>query len=159
MQISMWVPYDENRLRRTLRFILRPQLRYIRILGVAVVVLSLVVVALDPSMLLAYGTVVFGLLCAVAVGPITVARTMRMQSNVIRDGFHLMLDDEWVTITYPLVESRFRWAGFDRVIETEEVWYVMFGKMQAVTIPKDAMTEQQRAEFAAFVGGLRPAWR
>jgi hypothetical protein len=27
----------------------------------------------------------------------------------------------------------------------------MFGKIQAVTIPKDPMTEKQRAEFAAFV--------
>jgi hypothetical protein len=33
----------------------------------------------------------------------------------------------------------------------------VIGKMQAVTIPKNAMTEQQRIEFAAFVGGLRPA--
>jgi YcxB-like protein len=158
MQISLWVPYDENQLRRTLRFILRPQLRAIRILGVILAVLGFALVLLDYSMPLAYGVVVLGLLCAVAVAPITVARAMRMQSNIIRDGFQLKIDEEWLTITYPLVESRFRWAGFDRVIETAEVWYVMFGKVQAVTIPKNTMTEQQRAEFAAFVGGLRPAW-
>jgi hypothetical protein len=155
MQISVWVPYDEQRLRRTLQFILRPQLKFIRIMGGVLIVLGLVLVALEPSMPVAYGAVVLGLLFVVAIAPITVARSMRMQSNVIKDGFHMTLDDEWVTVTYPLAESRFRWAGLGRVIETPEVWYIMFGKIQAVTIPKDPMTEQQRAEFAAFVDRLQ----
>jgi hypothetical protein len=36
----------------------------------------------------------------------------------------------------------------------------MFSKIQAVTIPKDPMTEEQRAEFAAFARRqlLQPAW-
>jgi hypothetical protein len=33
MQISMAVPYDEQRMRRTLMFILRPQLNTIRLVG------------------------------------------------------------------------------------------------------------------------------
>lgn len=82
-----------------------------------------------------------------------------MQSDVVRDGLHMTLDDEWVTVTYPLAESRFRWAGLGSVIETSEVWYVMFGKAQAIPIPKDAMSEEQRAVFAAFVAGLQPAAR
>jgi hypothetical protein len=159
MQISVWVPYDEERLRRTLGFILRPQLKFIRILGGVLIVLGLALVALEPTMPMAYGVVVLGLLFVVAIAPITVARSVRMQSNVIKDGFHMTLDDEWVTVTYPLAESRFRWAGVDRIIETPEVWYIMFGKIQAVTIPKEPMTEQQRAEFAAFVDGLQPAWK
>jgi hypothetical protein len=52
------------------------------------------------------------------------------------------------------IESRFRWAGLSRVVETPEVWYAMFGKLQAFTIPKGPMTEEQRAEFAAFVSRL-----
>ena len=59
----------------------------------------------------------------------------------------------------PLAESRFRWAGLGRVIEAAEVWYVMFGKIQAVTIPKDPMTEEQRVEFSAFIAGSRPVWK
>jgi hypothetical protein len=42
-------------------------------------------------------------------------------------------------------------------VETPEVWYAMFGKMQAFAIPKDPMTEEQRAEFAAFAAALQPA--
>ena len=159
MQISMWVPYDEKRLRRTLQFILRPQLKLTRILGGVLIVLGLALAALEPSTPVAHGTVVLGLLFVVAVAPITVARCMRMQSNVIKDGFHMTLDDEWVTVANPLAESRFRWAGLGRVIETPEVWYIMFGKIQAITIPKDLLTEEQRAEFAAFVNGLQPAWK
>ncbi|MGX7671081.1 YcxB family protein [Plantactinospora sp. DSM 117369] len=159
MQISMWVPYDEKRLRRTLRFLLRPQLNSVRILGGVLIVLGLALVALEPSMPTAYGTLVLGLLFVVAIAPITVARSVRMQSDVIKDGFHMTLDDEWVTVANPLAESRFRWAGLGRVIETPEVWYIMFGKIQAITIPKDLLTEEQRAEFAAFVNGLQPAWK
>ncbi|MEU5939230.1 YcxB family protein [Micromonospora sp. NPDC047548] len=157
MQISIWVPYDEKQLRRTLQFVLRPQLNSIRILGGGLIVLGLALVALEPSTSLAYVALVLGLLFVVAIAPITVAQSMRMQSNVIRDGFHMTLDDEWVTLTYPLAESRFRWSGLGRVIETPEVWYIMFGKIQAIMIPKDPMTEEQRAAFAAFVNGLHPA--
>lgn len=156
MQISMWVPYDEERLRRTLQFLHRPQLKPIRIMGGVLIVLGLVLVALEPSMPTAYAAVVLGMLLVVAIAPITVAWSMRMQSNVIKDGCHMTLDDEWVTVTYPLAESRFRWAGLGHVIETPEVWYIMFGKLQAITIAKDAMTEEQRAEFAAFIDALQP---
>ena len=157
MQISMWVPYDEQQLRRTLRFILRPQMKPLRILGGVLAVLGLAMVALDPSSALAYVPLVLGLLLAFTIEPITVAQSMRMQSDVIRKGFHLTLDDDWVTLTNPLAESRLRWSGLDRATETPEAWYVMFGKMQAVTIPKGPMTEEQRTTFAAFVNGLRPA--
>jgi hypothetical protein len=157
VQISMQVPHDEKRLRRTLRFLLRPQLKLIRIMGGVLIVLGLVLVALDPSDPIAYLAMILGLLFVVAVAPIAMAQSMRAQSDVIRDGFHVTLDDEWVTVAYPLAESRFRWAGLGRVVETPEVWYIMFGKVQAVTIPKAPMTDEQRAEFAAFVDGLQHA--
>ncbi|GAA4559495.1 YcxB family protein [Planotetraspora kaengkrachanensis] len=157
MQISMQVPHDEKRLRRTLRFLLRPQLKLIRIMGGVLIVLGLVLVAMDPSDPIAYLAMILGLLFAVAVAPIAMAQSMRAQSDVIKDGFHVTLDDEWVTVVYPLAESRFRWAGLGRVVETPEVWYIMFGKYQAVTIPKGSMADEQRAEFAAFVDRLQHA--
>lgn len=153
----MWVPYDEQQLRRTLQFILRPQLKPLRILGVVLILLGLALVALEPAKPLAYGALVLGLVFVVAIAPITVAQSVRMQSHVIKDGLHMRLDDESVTVTYPLVESRFQWAGLDRAIETPEVWYIMFGKLQAISVPKDLMTEEQRAEFGAFVNRRQPA--
>ena len=154
MQISMVVPYDEELLRRTLQFILRRQLKSTRILGGVLTVLGIAMVALDPTRPMSYAMAIVGLLFVIAIGPITLNRSMRLQSNVIKDECHIALDDEWVTVAYPLVESRFRWAGPQRVIETPEVWYIMCGKIQAVTIPKASMTEEQRVEFAAFVNRL-----
>jgi hypothetical protein len=159
MHIAMWVPYDERRIRRTLHFILRPQLKRVRVMGGILAVLGLALLALDHATPFPYVFMVLGLFVVVAIGPLTVARALRLQSNVVKDGFHMTLDNEWVTVSYPLAESRFRWAGLDRVIETPEVWYAMFGRMQAIPIPKETMTQEQRAELAAFLTGLQPAWR
>ncbi|GAA4597442.1 hypothetical protein GCM10023194_72320 [Planotetraspora phitsanulokensis] len=155
MRISVSVPHDEKLLRRTVKFLLRPQLKFIRIMGGVLVVLGLVLVAMDPSDPIAHLAMILGLLFVVAVAPIAVARSMRGVPDVLKHGFHVTLDDEWAIVTYPLAESRFRWAGLGRVVETPEVWYIMFGKYQAVTIPKGPMTEEQREEFAAFVGRLQ----
>lgn len=152
----MWVPYDEKRIGRTLRFILKPQMRLIRVCGGVFILLGLVLVAQKPPSLSGYVAILAGLLFMVAMGPIVIARAIRMQSDIIKEGLHMSLDDESLTVTYPLVESRLKWAGLGRVVETPEVWYIMFGKMQAVTIPKNSMTEQQRAEFGAFVKTLQP---
>jgi YcxB-like protein len=154
MQISLAVPYDEEQLRRTLRFILRPQLKTVRFLGGALTVMGIAMMALNPSQPFYYGVVVFGLACLFLIAPVTLTRSVKLQSGIIKDGCHLTLDDEWVTIVYPLAESRCRWAGHDNVIETPEVWYITYGKIQAVAVPKALMTEEQRAEFAAFVTGL-----
>jgi YcxB-like protein len=156
MQISMAVPYDEQRLRRTLQFVLRPQLKIIRLLGGLLIVIGVALVALDPASPTAYTAVILGVLFVFAMGPYVLARSMRLQTDIIKDGCHITLDDEWATVAYPLAESRFRWAGLKRVIETPDVWYLMFGKVQAATIPKAPMTDQQRAEFAAFVTRLGP---
>lgn len=154
MQISMSVPYEEERLRRTIKFILKPQMKTIRVLGVVVAVIGLALAALDPTNVSAYACVVLGLAFMFAIGPMSAARAMRMQAKAIKDGYHMSLDDEWATVSYPLVETRFRWTGLDRITETPEVWYLTFSKMQAVAIPKAPMTYEQRFEFAAFVDRL-----
>jgi YcxB-like protein len=159
MQISIVVPYDAKRMRRTYRFVLRPQFKVTRILGWVIVVLGLAIVPLNPADPVAYGFVVLGLFFVVAVAPLSVARCMRLQSWAIADRSRLTLDDEWVTVTFPLVESRFKWSGLYRVAETRADWYAMVGKVQAVAIPKELMTEEQRAEFGAFVQRLRPVYK
>ena len=152
----MWVPFDEKQLRRTIRFILKPQMRRVRLLGGLVVVLGLLLVAMDPAGMKGYVFAALGLFFVLALGPISVARSVRMQSNVIKDGLHMTLDSEAITVTYPLVESRFKWAGLGKVVETPEVWYIMFGRVQAIPVPKACMTEPQRAEFGEFVRTLTP---
>jgi hypothetical protein len=157
MQISVWVRYDEKQLRRTLKFVMRPQMKLVRASGALLIAIGLGLAVLVPTSPVAYGAIVLGVVFAVAIAPITLSQAVRAQSHVIKHGYHLSLDDEWVTVSFPLAESRLRWAGLDRAVETPEAWYVMFGRMQALSIPKGPMTQDQRAQFAAFVAGWRPA--
>ena len=157
MQISLSVPYDPQLMRRTLMFLSRPQHRIARLLGAVMLLCGLLLVVLDPADPVAYAIIVCGVAFVFGVVPLTVAYSMRLQSDAIRQASHLSLDDEGVRMSFPLIESRIRWAALDRIVETPEVWYMMFGKMQAVTVPKSAMAPQQQAEFAAFVSRVRPA--
>ncbi|MEV4141125.1 YcxB family protein [Dactylosporangium sp. NPDC049742] len=151
MQITMWVPYDERRLRRTIAVVMRPQVRRMRIMGGILLALGALLIATGGPLELIVMTLVLGVLIATVIGPLTASRAVRMQSHVIKDGFQMTLTDEWVGVVYPLVESRYRWAGVDSVVETPDAWYMMLGKVQSLTIPKDTMTDEQRAEFAAFL--------
>ncbi|MEV0703701.1 YcxB family protein [Saccharopolyspora sp. NPDC050389] len=153
--MSLEVPHDVHRLRCTIRFLSRPYVLLTRILGGVLAFLGVVLVVLDTSSAVGYAAVVGGLAVVFAIEPIMVAVGMRAQAAAIQHGYHLTLDDEWLHIAYPLAESRCRWAGLDRVVETPEVRYVMFGKAQAMVVPKDVMTPEQQAEFAAFVAARR----
>ncbi|MEV4516302.1 YcxB family protein [Dactylosporangium sp. NPDC049525] len=151
MQISMWVPYDEGRLRRTIKIVLRPQMRLIRVLGAVLVLVGLLLATTGEAFEVTLLAVVLGVVFMTAMSPLVVGRTVRMQSHVIKDGFHMTLTEEWLTVAFPLAETKYRWAGVDRVVETPEAWYLMLGKVQSITVPKETMTDAQRAEFAAFL--------
>ncbi|GAA3395629.1 YcxB family protein [Cryptosporangium minutisporangium] len=157
MQISLQVPYDPRQLRRTLRFLLRPQLRLTAALAAVIAVLSLGLLALDPTDAWAYAFLLTAVALGFGTGPLVLAISVRQQAPAIRDTSLLTLDDEGVHVSFPLVETRCRWAGLTRIVETPEVWYLMFGKLQAFTVPKDAMAPEQRAEFGAFLAHRQPS--
>lgn len=156
MQISMRVPYDEERTRRTARFLLDSQITMIRVCGLVIVVCGLLIMVLQPTRLTGYVVLVLGMVLLSGLGPLMVRQVMSKQSDLFKDAMQMTLDTEAVSTTYPLAESRVKWAAHKKVVETPEVWYVMFGQVQAVTIPKETMTEQQREEFAAFLKTLKP---
>lgn len=155
MQISMWVPYDERRMRRTISIVMRPQVRILRVLGAIVAALGLLLVVIGGSVVFSVAFVVLGVLFMTGLGPLTAARAVSMQSRVIKDGSQITLTDEWLTVVYPLAESRFRWPALDNIVETPDAWFLMFGRAQSFTVPKDAMTEAQQAELATFLAAER----
>ena len=162
MQIVAAVPYDEQQLRETLTFILKPQLRRIRIYGWVILVLGLVILALALPTTDFVETVV-GLMFAVlgayfafAVRPVSISRAIRRQPRVVRDGYWLTLDDEWLTVSYPLLQSRYRWAGLESIVDTPTAWYVRLSRYQALAIPKAPLTPEQQAEFTAFLARRQP---
>jgi hypothetical protein len=151
MQISLWVPYDEARLRRTIKIVLRPQMRPLRVLGGVCIALGLLLLAADGPWAVITLALVAGIGPLTVIEPISVSWTVAMQSAAIKDGYHMTLTDEWLSVAYPLVESRYRWAVVDKVVETPEAWYLLLGKAQSLTGPKDLLTEPQRAEVGAFL--------
>jgi hypothetical protein len=155
--ISMAVRYDAERVRRTVTHLLAPQFRLVRAMGVVLVVLGVLLIWLDPTDPFAYGAVVLGVFFIFAMGPITVRRTIGMQPDAARHDYRLTIDDEGVASAFPLFENRYRWPMVQRVVETPEVWYLMMGRVQAVVVPKEHMTAEQRAEFAGFLARTVPA--
>jgi hypothetical protein len=152
--ITLRVPYDEARIRRTLRFLLRRQVRTAQAIGGVLLVVGVIEVALRPDQAVAYVAILLGLWWLIGFGPTGLRRSMRAHRQVFRHESSVTLDDEWITVIFPQVELRHRWTGIDRVVEGSEAWYVMVGRAQALVIPKDRMTSDEQTEFAAFVSGL-----
>jgi hypothetical protein len=156
VEISIHVPYDEAGLRRTLKFILRPAIRRTRVAGGMLIVCGLTLGLARPSDSLPYVVVLLGLWWVLGFWPRSLSRSMRIQPSALKEGCHMVLDDEGITVTHPRLESRFRWTAFERIVEADEAWYALLGERQALDIPKDPMTADERAEFAALVSRLQP---
>jgi hypothetical protein len=162
VQINAAVPYDEQQLRATLTFIIRPQVRRIRVYGWIFIVLGVVTVVTTwttPDLLPTLGGVFLvasGLYFALGVVPMSISRAIRRQPRITRDGYWLTIDDEWLQLTYPLVQSRFRWAGVESIVDTPTAWYVRFSRIQAIAIPKARLSPEQQAEFAGFLAQRQP---
>jgi hypothetical protein len=162
VQINAAVPYDEQQLRATLTFFLRPQLKRIRRSGLICLVCGLVVLALAlpaaefPETVFGLVFVALGVYFVVAIRPLSVSLAIRRQPRITRDGYWLTLDDEWLQVTYPLVQSRFRWAGVESIVDTPTAWYVRFSRIQAVAIPKARLSPEQQAEFAGLLAQRQP---
>jgi YcxB-like protein len=154
--ISTEVRYDADRVRRTVTHLLAPQFRLVRAMGIVLLVLGVLLILLEPTGPIGYGALVLGLFFLLAMAPITVRRTIGMQPAAARHDHRLTIDDDGVGSSFPLFEHRYRWPMVQRVVETPEVWYLMMGRVQAVVVPKEHLTDDQRAEFAAFLAGFRP---
>ncbi|WP_189223155.1 YcxB family protein [Saccharothrix coeruleofusca] len=156
MQISLWVPYDEWRARRLIKFMLRPTVTWMRVLGAVIaayVVLALLVSSISPSIPL----IVLGVFCVFGFEPLMVWYSLRAQNAAIRQGYHLVVDDAGVTMKAESYESRLAWSTIQRVKEKPDAWFLVLSKMQAMAIYKDLMTEEQRSQFAAILAQRQPA--
>ncbi len=152
MRISLSVPYDERQMRRTLTFLVGRQAKIARLVGaVGLFAGILLLMFRTPVVWAPYVVLAASLYLLFGMVPVTVAWSMRSQAAAAKEDMQLTLDEEGITLAAPRAESRLSWAGIDRMEETAEVWYAMFGKLQAVPIPKDLMTEAERTTFADFV--------
>ncbi|WP_157767620.1 YcxB family protein [Actinosynnema pretiosum] len=149
--MTITVPYDERLFKRTTQFLLRPQLNRLYVLGAVLVALGVAMLTLTTiDKVVGVVCVVLGPLLVFRIGRVTAAQALEAQWSATRAAFNLVIDDQWVSIAYPLAQMRCHWETVARVVEKPDVWYLMFTKSQAVPLPKNLMTPEQQAEFAAL---------
>ncbi|GAA3465260.1 YcxB family protein [Saccharothrix longispora] len=158
MNTTFSVSHDEQRLRRVLKFLIRRRLKWARFVGVALVVLGAAALAVESLPVPTSGFfIVTGVLFALLLEPCSVAQSMRAQNLATREGYVMTLEETHVAVNAHSYSRRFSWSILDQVVDTPDAWYPMFGKMQAQAVYKDLLTEEQRAEFAAFLARRRSA--
>lgn len=152
MNISFSVSHNEQRLRRVIKFLVRRQLKWLRIIGVVMAAAGVAALVTD-SLSTWTGTVlaITGAVFAVLLEPYAVAHSMRVQSLVAREGYVMTLEETHVAVNAHSYSWRFSWSILDQIVDTPDAWYLMFGKIQAHAVYKELLTEEQRAEFTAFL--------
>ncbi|MFD1149860.1 YcxB family protein [Saccharothrix hoggarensis] len=158
MQISMWVPYDEQRLRRSARFVLRSSMTRLRVATLVVALSGAAVMLLtdlgSPTLL---GATIAAACVALVMEPVAVRQVVRTQGAVMRPGYQMTLDDAGVEMRGAAFTTRFGWPALERIVEQPDAWYLMFGKMQTMVVYKEFLTPEQGAEFSAFLSWPQPA--
>ncbi|WP_369008636.1 YcxB family protein [Micromonospora globispora] len=52
--------------------------------------------------------------------------------------------------------SEVLWTAVVRVVETDSGWLLYYGSRHAISVPKDALNEDQEAQFRALLGTRSP---
>ncbi|QQQ78287.1 YcxB family protein [Saccharothrix sp. 6-C] len=151
MRIILQVPYDEQRLRRTIKFVLRPSVKKLRLAGAVMAPLGVLLLLLGVGPLVPLLLIGLGLLYAFALEPFMVRQSLRAQNPVVRQGYQLVVDDAGFTMEAEAYAQRMAWSTVQRVEEQPDAWFLVISKVQALAVHKHLMTEEQRAEFAALL--------
>jgi hypothetical protein len=151
VQISVHVPYDEQRLRRMMKFVLRPQTMKLRIVGMVMAAVGVVLLFTGTDWLVPTLVIVLGLLYAIALEPFLVRQCLRAQNAATRQDYELTVDDAGFTMKAESYEQRMAWSTIQRVDEQSDAWFLMLSKMQGFGVYKNLMTEEQRMGFVAIL--------
>lgn len=151
MQILLSVPFDKARLRRALTFLIRAERKGSGFWGAVITVAGAALWLLRPTDSLPYLAVAFGMYIMFLQVPHLVALSIRRMSPLNTYPSQAVLDDEGVTVSFALGHTRLLWAAASQIVERPDAWLIIFGPLNFMMIPKDVMTEEQRAEFAEFL--------
>ncbi|WP_447007211.1 YcxB family protein [Saccharothrix isguenensis] len=158
MDISFSVSYDERRLRRVIKFLIRRQLKWVRVMGAVVAIGAAAALATEyVSTWTGAVFIVMGGALAVLSEPYSVAHSMRVQSMATREGYVMTLGETHFAVNAHSYSWQSSWSILEQVVDTPDAWYLMFGRFQAQAVYKELMTEEQRAEFVAFLARRNPA--
>ncbi|MER5267866.1 YcxB family protein [Actinosynnema sp. NPDC002837] len=148
MQISVHVPYDEQRLRRALKFVVRPQTKKLRVLGMIMVPAGGLMWLTGSDWPFPVLLIVLGLAYAFLLEPFMVRQSLRALNPSARQDYELTLDEAGFAMKAESYEQRLAWSTIQRVDEQPDAWFLVIAKNQALPVYKDLMTEEQRVLFA-----------
>jgi hypothetical protein len=158
VEISIRVPYDEQRVRRSLKFVLRRNVKRLRVLGLIIAVLGAVLMSFTGPTITTIALVVLGLVYTFGMEPLLVWQSMRAGQNAAtRQDYQLTVDEAGFAMKGESYEQRLAWSTVQRVEEEPDAWFIVLSKAQALGVYKDLMTEEQRTAFAAILARRQPA--
>ncbi|MFE9747287.1 YcxB family protein [Saccharothrix saharensis] len=157
MEFSIDVPYDEQRMRRSLRFVLRRPVKKLRVAGVAMLALGVLLVFLSGPTVTSVAVLVLGLVYVLAMEPILLWQSTRAQNPAVRQDYRLTVDEAGFGMKAEGYEQRMAWSTVQRVEEEPDAWILVLSKIQAAVVYKDLMTEEQRRTFVAILAQRVPA--
>ncbi|PSL52205.1 YcxB-like protein [Saccharothrix carnea] len=153
----MAVPYDEQRLRRSLKFVLRRNVKRLRVIGLIMAALGAVLMLVTGPTITTILLVVLGLVYAVAMEPLLLWQSLRALNPATRQDYRLTVDEAGITMKADAYEQRLAWSTIQRVDEQPDAWFLMITKAQALGIYKNLMTAEQRSQFVAILAQRQPA--
>ncbi|WP_433791764.1 YcxB family protein [Actinoplanes sp. CA-252034] len=134
----------------SIRRFTRGQARFFRLAGALLIVFGLVF-SLDDEIVLRIFTVLFGLLCILAVPELTVRTVVAKIQGMLSRPTEYRIDDQGVRMTTDLTEFFVRWAAVDRLDEAPGLLIARTGQTGFYAVPTGALPPETAAEVTAFV--------
>ncbi len=161
MYVRIDIPAGSPWLPVALRRIGRARLRLIRILGGFLILLGLLVMLNRRPVDIGLGVVAIILGGYVIAIPLVLIRYgMRGLPKYLRsEPGVLEISDTGVRQTYTHVRSEHDWPAFERVADRPDMWILYLSRSLALYVPKQPLTDAQRAEVSGLLAsrGLVPA--
>ena len=158
MNVVVDAPPDPARWRAAFRHVLKKPVRKVRILGTALVLLGLLVLAVSggefTGIVFGTGIVAIGLIYAVLAPARSVTVSLKRLPMALNQPQRIELTDRSVRISSPLMTAEYAWAAVERAELAPGYLLLMFGRYQVMPVPLDGLTPPELAELGEFTANL-----
>jgi len=162
MQMHVNLPPGNAWLPLAVRQASRRGLTRLRIVAAALIVigglsawsgLSLTTGVTDPSDVVVGGAVIVVGVLWLWLARRAPGRAVKLQPRyMLTEPGVIEITDAGVTQIYPSARIAFAWSAFVRMVETPQMWLLYTGRISVIYVPKEPLTEAERAELADHIG-------
>jgi hypothetical protein len=153
MYMRIEIPAGSPLVPIALRRIGRARLRLIRILGASLVLMGLLVMLRGRPVDIGLGVVAIVIGGYVIAIPLLLIRYgMRGLPRYVRsEPAVLEISDTGVRQAYTHVRTEHEWPAVERVVEHPDMWILYLSRTLALYVPKEPLTDAQRAEIGSLL--------